>query len=109
MLLDIIKNKHNEYGKKISALALLTKLVLLSFPFSQAAWAEQSVQHVESKENSTNRKVKFNTGFLTAFNKDIDLSWLENETGIQPGRYILEVFLRAHPKRSYRIMHHDNF
>ncbi|MCX8958285.1 fimbrial biogenesis outer membrane usher protein [Erwinia psidii] len=89
--------------RKKPPLVILTKLFLLSFPFFQVAWAEQAAADVQRKENSENRIVKFNTGFLTAFNKDIDLSWLENEKGINPGSYVLEVFLNGKNLKNQRV------
>jgi len=49
------------------------------------------------------RKVKFNTAFITEFNKDIDISWLEEGAKITPGTYRVKVFINGKKTKTYTI------
>ena len=57
------------------------------------------------------RKVKFNTAFITEFNKDIDISWLENGAEITPGTYRVTIFINEKKTKAYTVQfvqHKDN-
>ncbi len=57
----------------------------------------------DRSEETKRKQVKFNTRIITAFNKNIDLSWLENDDGIPPGRYAVETFMNGKKLGTYQI------
>jgi len=48
-------------------------------------------------------KVRFNTAFLTEFNKNIDLSWLEKGEGIKAGIHRVEIYINEKKLKSYSV------
>lgn len=49
------------------------------------------------------KKVRFNTSFITTFNQDVDLSLFESEENIQPGKYLVDVFLNTRKLKTHFI------
>lgn len=78
-------------------------MLIFSFAFTDLSYAEENFQQIQNKEKKKVKITRFNTGFIKEFNKNIDLSWLENESGIQPGRYGLEIFLNGKNLRTHYV------
>ncbi|KKF36280.1 hypothetical protein SY86_13885 [Erwinia tracheiphila] len=104
MLLLIIQNKKvTAMKKKLRCKSLLCLAVFLSTTLSDISHAENQQYDISVKEQNSDNTVRFNTAFLKEFNQGIDLSWLESESGIQPGRHVLEIFLNGKNLRTQKV------
>ncbi|WP_380184119.1 fimbria/pilus outer membrane usher protein [Kalamiella sp. sgz302252] len=73
---------------------------ILFLSFNALATGEVNSGETTSGEQG---KVRFNTAFLTEFNKDIDLSWLEKGEGIKPGMHRVDIYINGDKLRSYNV------
>lgn len=88
---------------RLFSVAMSIKLAITILICSAINCAGAQAKAVVLNDKFELKKVKFNTGFITTFNQDVDLSLFENEAGIQSGRYPVEVFLNSRKLKTYFI------
>lgn len=79
--------------------SLSAAIFLLTACFSSGASELNNKDEVLTERS---KKVRFNTAFITEFNKDIDLSWLEQGQSLKAGTYRVALYVNDKKIKTYQ-------